>query len=99
MRTTPRVLLLACVLAAGCSGLVRETWSRPGATHLDLTRDVGDCDRVARYDPTHGQEQGAYGFSVPKNDRAFAACMRARGWEPVSEPVRASPPAPRRSSS
>ena len=100
MRTTSRALvLLACALAAGCGGLVRETWSKPGVTSQTLNRDVGDCDREARYDPTHGQERGAYGFSVPKNDRVFTACMRARGYEPVSEPVRASPPAPRRSSS
>ena len=100
MRTTSRTaLLLACALAAGCAGMTRETWSKPGASGQALTRDVGDCEREARDDLTHGQEQGAYGFSVPKNDGVFAACMRARGWEPVSEPVRASPLAPRRSSS
>jgi len=74
--------LLAGVLIAGCGAVVQETWSRPGATGQVLTRDVADCEREARVDPTHGQEQGAYGFSVPRNDRVFAACMRARGYEP-----------------
>jgi len=76
------VALLAAVLSAGCGALAQETWSKPGATGQVLTRDVADCEREARVDPTHGQEQGAYGFSVPRNDRVFAACMRARGYEP-----------------
>jgi len=76
------VALLAGVLIAGCGAVVQETWSRHGATDQVLTRDVADCEREARVDPTHGQEQGAYGFSVPRNDRVFAACMRARGYEP-----------------
>lgn len=76
------VALLAGVLSAGCGALAQETWSKPGATGQALTRDVADCEREARVDPTHGQEQGAYGFSVPRNDRLFAACMRARGYEP-----------------
>jgi hypothetical protein len=76
------VALLAGVLTAGCGTLVQETWSKPGATGQALNRDVADCEREARFDMTHGQEQGAYGFSVPKNDRVFAACMRARGYEP-----------------
>jgi hypothetical protein len=76
------VALLAGVLSTGCGAVVHETWSKPGATGQALTRDVADCEREARVDPTHGQEQGAYGFSVPKNDRVFAACMRARGYEP-----------------
>ena len=76
------VALLAGLLSAGCGALGQETWSKPGATGQALTRDVADCERQARFDPTHGQEQGAYGFSVPRNDRVFAACMRARGYEP-----------------
>lgn len=76
------VALLACLLAAGCGGVVRERWSKPGATGQTLNRDVADCEGEARFDPTHGQEQGAYGFSVPKNDHVFAACMRARGYGP-----------------
>jgi hypothetical protein len=82
MRGRAAVALLAGVLSAGCGALVQETWSKPGATGQALTRDVADCERQARVDPTHGQEQGAFGFSVPKNDRVFAACMRARGYEP-----------------
>ena len=80
--------LLVCALAAGCGTLVRETWSKPGTTGQTLTRDTADCDREARVDPTHGQEQGAYGFSVRKDDRVFAACMRARGYEPVTSLLR-----------
>ena len=76
--------VLAGVLAAGCGSLVQETWSKPDATGQALNRDVADCDREARFDMTHGQEQGAYGFSVPRNDRVFAACMRARGYERVT---------------
>ena len=64
MRGRAAVALLACVLSAGCGALVQETWSKPGATGQALTRDVADCERQARVDPTHGQEQGAYGFSV-----------------------------------
>ena len=75
-------VLLAAGVFAGCGGLVQETWSKPGTTAATLNRDVADCEREARVDPTHGQERGAYGFSVPKNDRVFAACMRARGYEP-----------------
>jgi hypothetical protein len=74
--------LLACVLAAGCGTVVRESWAKPGVTGQALNRDVADCEREALADPTHGQEQGAYGFSVRKNDRVFSACMRARGYEP-----------------
>ena len=74
-------VLVACVLAAGCGALVQETWEKPGATHQNVTRDVSDCDRVASVDPTHGQEQGAFGFSVRRNERAFTACMRSRGYE------------------
>ena len=67
---------------------MRETWSKPGSTGQTLTRDAADCEREARVDPTHGQEQGAYGFSVPRNDRVFAACMRTRGYEPATSLLR-----------
>ena len=76
------VLLLAGVLAGGCGGVVAETWVKPGTTSQMLNRDVADCERQASVDPTHGQEQGAYGLSVRKDDRVFTACMRARGYEP-----------------
>lgn len=74
--------LLAGALAGGCGGVVGETWVKPGTTTQMLNRDVAACEREASVDPTHGQEQGAYGFSVRKDDRAFTACMRARGYEP-----------------
>jgi uncharacterized protein YceK len=75
------VVALAAVLIAGCGSLVRETWEKPGVTQQNVNRDVSDCDRVASVDPTHGQEQGAFGFSVRRNERAFTACMRSRGYE------------------
>jgi hypothetical protein len=84
--------VLVAVHAAGCSGLVHETWSKPGATAAKLNRDVADCRREARVNPTHGQEQDAYGFSVPRNDRVFAAPARARGG---TSPGRAEPRGPR----
>ena len=79
------VLLIAGVTLAGCGGAVRETWSKAGTTPLQVTRDVSDCERAATIDPTHGQEQGAYGAGGPrKNQRLFDACMRARGYEPAT---------------
>ena len=82
--TARLTVLLACALVAGCGGVVQERWEKAGVTRQDLTRDHVECEREARYDMTHGQEQGAYGFSVPKNDRVFVACMRARGYERVT---------------
>jgi hypothetical protein len=82
MRKPIAVVVLAAVVAAGgCAGMVQETWSKAGATRLEVSRDALDCDREATVDPTHGQEQGAYGAGGPrKNERVFAACMRARGY-------------------
>ena len=76
------VLLVCGPLLGGCGAVVRETWAKPGADRQEVSRDAADCERQARYDLTHGQEQGAYGFSVPRNDRVFEACMRARGYRP-----------------
>jgi hypothetical protein len=82
MRMTVVVLLSsASVLAAGCSSGMRETWSKPGATRQDIARDASDCERVATVDPTHGQEQGAYGAGGPRrNASVFESCMRAHGY-------------------
>jgi len=80
-RSVAAVLWACALLAGGCAPLVQETWSKPGATPQVVSRDVFDCEREATVDPTHGQERGAYGASGPrKNERVFAACMRARGY-------------------
>ena len=80
---TPRVamVLVGIALLAGCASPVQETWTKPGVTHQDVTRDVSDCERQATVDPTHGQEQGAYSATAYRRDeRVFGACMRARGY-------------------
>ena len=84
MRHLLTALAAGGLLVAGCASVGQETWSKPGTTGQALARDAADCEREARFDLTHGQEQGSYGFSVPRNDRVFAACMRARGYERVT---------------
>ena len=73
--------VLACVLAAGCASVTPEAYSKPGATRQEIARDASDCERVATTDPTHGQEQGAYGAGGPRRSAGvFDACMRSRGY-------------------
>lgn len=68
----------------GCGAAVQPTWSKAGVDRPDAARDAADCERQARHDPTHGQEQGFFGFSVPHDDRVFETCMRARGYRPAA---------------
>ena len=74
-------LLVAGVLAGGCAQAAQETWSKPGATRQTVSRDYHECEQAASTDPTHGQEQGAYGFSVVMDRRVLASCMRSRGYD------------------
>ena len=80
-------LLIVGVTLGGCAGAVRETWSKAGATHQEVSRDASDCEREATVDVTHGQEQGAYGAGgLRKDEGVFAACMRSRGYELSTRP-------------
>jgi hypothetical protein len=78
-------LAAVAVLTAGCAQTVQETWAKPGVTRQDVSRDYRECEQQASFDWTHGQEQGAYGFSVRMDRRVLASCMRSRGYELVSE--------------
>jgi hypothetical protein len=84
-RRVAATLLVIVLMVGGCAQAVRETWSKTGATRQEVSRDALDCEREATVDPTHGQEQGAYGAGGPrKSESAFAACMRARGYALVT---------------
>ena len=82
-RTSLVALAVVGGLLGGCGTALQPAWSKPGVDRQDASRDAADCERQARYDPTHGQEQGFFGFSVPRNERVFDACMRARGYRPA----------------
>jgi len=78
-------LLAAGVLAGGCAQAAHETWSKPGATRQAVSRDYRECEQAASVDPTHGQEQGAYGFSVAMDRRVLSSCMRSRGYDVTAQ--------------
>jgi hypothetical protein len=78
-------LLVLALMVGGCATAAQETWSRPSATRQALSRDLHECERAATFDSTHGQEMGAYGFSPVMNQPVLASCMRARGYELVTD--------------
>ena len=77
MRHLPSVV--AAVLLAGCASIPQETWSKSGMTQSAVAADVVDCQQQA-IEPNHGESCAKNdGFPV-RNERAFADCMRARGY-------------------
>src|SRR5579864_9550034 len=70
-------LLLALFALAGCES---EFLSKPGATTVDLRRDLADCDRVGPT-PAHFWALGL-SYEAARNQIAErkAICMNERGW-------------------
>lgn len=59
----------------GLSGCV--TWTKDGATDVDLQRDKYECER----DATQQASQEGMGGNIVMIAKHNVACMRARGWE------------------
>ena len=96
------VLMLPLLFAlAGCEE--SAYWSKPGATTVDLRRDLASCERVATGPtPFHFWALGlSYEAARNRIAEREAACMMERGWMPTAEPSTPSDPsrAPRRSRS
>jgi hypothetical protein len=75
-------LLFLFVLAAGCSA----AWERPNVTEAQLLADTDACKLAATGGRLELQEtlSGSAALLLPVSNldhRAFAACMRERGYE------------------
>jgi len=85
-------LLLGLFALAGCE----ETayWSKPGATTVDLRRDLASCERVATGPtPFHFWALGlSYEAARNRIAERKAICMNERGWVPTAEPSAPSDP-------
>jgi len=78
-------LPLALFALAGCEE--SAYWSKPGATTVDLRRDLADCERVATGPtPFHFWALGL-SDEAARNRIAErqADCMMERGWRPTVE--------------
>ncbi len=75
----------AGLLAAGCAA--GPAWRKPGATEAEVARDVWECEQpvvpFTKLSPTTGRSA-----RVRTNRDERAACLRARGHEPIPSPAR-----------
>ena len=79
--------VIAAALLAGCASIPHEAWSKSGTTQSAAAADVIDCRRAA-VEPNHGESCAKIDGFPLTNERAFADCMRARGYARLTSSAR-----------